>query len=378
MAATILQKAKTQMVIQEPFYATILCNLAVVETKSMPDGRDLWIAATNGTELFLNPENFNKLTVAEAKGVLKHEVMHIANLHPWRGQGKERRRWNHACDYAINPMILEEGGELPTGVLDGSAFVGKTAEQIYQMLPPMDDNDGDNGGMHDDLMPAKDTSAAGQAKAQTMISQAVQAAKARDKLPSFVKSLIEDVFKPRIDWKEALRQWLTAKSPSDYSFRRPNRMFMTGPNKMYLPGLDGHDDMECFGVLLDTSGSITHNELSQGLGEIVGAVTDVNPKKLVVAYCDSAVQHADVFENPGEAEVAASFERHGAGGTSMPSGLKWFKRNHPTVQAVMVWTDGYTDWGDQADYPFDVLWCISTPEIVAPWGETIHVEIIQS
>lgn len=374
MAATILQKAKTSLVISEPFYATILCNLTVVESKTLPSGKPLWIAATNGTELFLNPERFNQLTVAQAKGVLKHEVMHIAQLHPWRGQGKEPKRWNDACDYAINPIILEEGGELPKGVLDGSAFVGKTAEQIYNLLPPSDPNDS-RDGMDDDLMPAKDTSAAGQAKAATMISQAVQAAKARDKLPAHIKSMIDEVLRPRIDWKEELRQWLTAKSPSDYSFRKPNRMYMTGPGKMYLPGLDGHDDMESFGVLMDTSGSITMAELQQGLGEIVGAVVDVNPKKLVVAYCDAAVQHADVFDNPGEAEVAATFERHGQGGTSMPAGLKWFKRNHPATQAVMVWTDGYTDWGNQEDYPFDVLWCISEPSITAPWGTTLHVEI---
>lgn len=377
MAATILQKAKTSLVISEPFYATILCNLTVVETEITPSGRPLWIAATNGTELFLNPKNFNALTVAQAKGVLKHEVMHIANMHPWRGQGKEPKRWNDACDYAINPIILEEGGELPKGVLDGSSFVGKTAEQIYNLLPPSDPND-PRDGMDDDLMPAKDASAAGQAKAATMISQAVQAAKARDKLPAHVKSMIDEVFRPRQDWKVLLREWLTAKSPSDYSFSTPNRMFIAGRNRMYLPGLSGHDDMESFGALMDTSGSITIPELAQGVGEIVGAVTDVNPKRLIIAYCDAAVQHADVFDNPGEAEVAASFQRHGNGGTSMPAGLKWFKRNHPTVQAVMVWTDGETDFGNQHDYPFDVLWCITNPEIVAPWGTTIHVEIVQS
>lgn len=384
--ATVLQKAKTALVIQEPFYAGILLNLNVIETRTLSDGSELWQAATNGRDLFINPENFNKLTVAEAKGVLKHEVMHVALLHNHLGTGKEARRWGHACDYAINPIIIDEGGELPSGVLDGTPFKGKSAEEIYKLLPPNPEGSGGGGsgpddgqgGIAGDILPPAVPGQAGQQQQQTMVSQAMQAAKARGKLPAHLQAAIDEVFKPRVDWKEQLAEWLTAASPSDYSFRKPNRMFMTGPGKMYLPGMDGHNDMESFGVILDTSGSISLDELSQGLGEICGAIESVAPKRLVVAYCDSKVQHSDVFENPGEAEVAATFERHGAGGTSMPSGLKWFTRNHPNTQAVMVWTDGYTDWGNAEDYPFDVLWCISTPSIVAPWGTTIHVEIVPS
>jgi predicted metal-dependent peptidase len=134
--------------------------------------------------------------------------------------------------------------------------------------------------------------------------------------------------------------------------------------------------MEALGVLMDTSTSITMDELKQGLGEIVGAVVDVNPKRLVVAYCDAEVQHSDEFQNPGQAEVAASFERHGHGGTSMPAGLDWFALHHPDVQAVMVWTDGETRFGNEDDYPFAVLWAISDRKIVAPWGRTIHVDIV--
>jgi predicted metal-dependent peptidase len=379
--ATILQKAKTSLVISEPFYASILLNLTVVETTTTPDGRDLWLAATNGADLFINPERFNKLTVGEAKGLLKHEVMHVALMHNHGGVGKEPRRWNHACDYAINPIILDEGGELPKGGLDGTPFKGKSADEIYKLLPPNDPNQGGgggggNGGMDDDIMAPKNPGAAGKQQQQTMVAQAAQAAKARGKMPAHLKAAIDEVFRPRIDWKEQLAQWLTAASPSDYSFRRPNRMFMTGPGRMYLPGMDGHSDMESFGVLLDTSGSFTMDELKQGMGEVTGVVESVNPKRVVVAYCDAKVQHHDVFEHPGAAEVAATFERHGSGGTSMPAGLKWFTRKFPQTQAVVVWTDGETDFGNEDDYPFPVLWCITQKHITAPWGTTIHVDVV--
>src|SRR6195952_3774053 len=91
MAVSVLTRAKAQLVLQEPFYATILLNLKVVETDKT-NGRPLWMVATDGANLYVNPTNFETLSVAEAKGALKHEVMHIAGMHLWRGGGKEPDR----------------------------------------------------------------------------------------------------------------------------------------------------------------------------------------------------------------------------------------------------------------------------------------------
>ena len=386
---SVLQRAKAQMVLQEPFFATLLLQLEVVECAKTPDGQDLWMAATNGEQLFINPVNFEQMSVAQAKGVLKHEVMHIAQMHPWRGEGKEGKRWNHATDYAINPIILDEGGELPAGVLDGTPYKGMTADQIYSHLPPMPPGHGGGGSgkpgkpdnpLDNDVLPAKDKSQAGIDKAKVRVAQAAAVAKAQGKLPDFVKEMLDEIMNPKIDWRDQLRAFLTETTPSDFSFMRPNRMYIAGDDPMYLPSMMGHDAMESLLVVLDTSGSITMDELAQGLGEVVGAIADVSPKRLVVAYCDAAVQHHDVFDLPQEAEVAASFARHGRGGTSMIAALTWAQRNFPNTKAVIVWTDGefsYEDT-DESSYPFPVLWAISNTRYTAPWGTTIHVDLDHS
>lgn len=382
MAASVFQRAKAQLVLSDPFYSTILLNLEVIECEKTYDGRDLWMAATNGTQLFVNPKNFEQLSVAQAKGVLKHEVMHIAQLHPWRGHGKEPERFNQAADYAINPIILEEGGELPAGVLNSPAFAGQTAEHIYNQLPPIpkQSNGGNqgrgsqNGHLDHDIMPAKDQSQAAQQQAKAMVSQAAQIAKAMGKLPERIKSMLDELFEPSVDWYDALCQWLTEISPDDYTWARPNRRFIAGDNPMYLPGIGGHGNMKSLGFLIDTSGSMGMDEMKQALGEVAGAVADVKPSRLVVAYCDAAVQHHDTFDQPSEAQIAEKLERHGGGGTNMPAGLKWFKRNVPDVQAVIVLTDGYTPFGEEHDYPFPVLWA-STTDIVAPWGTNLKVDL---
>lgn len=385
---TVLQRARAQLVIHEPFFATILLQLNIVECSKTPDGRDLWLAATDGETLFINPKNFEQLTVAKAKGVLRHEVEHIARLHPWRIDGRDPERWNHATDYAINPDIIAEGGELPDGVLNSPAFKGMSAEQIYAQLPPIppkgnggngNGNQPGNGGnqppsnpLANDVLPAKDNSQAAVAKAKTMVAQAANVAKARGKMPASMQAEIDELLNPKVDWREQLAQYLTETTATDYSFRRPNRRFVAGDDPMYLPSVVGTDAMESILIVLDTSGSISLDELRQGLGEVVGVISDVSPRRLIVAYCDAKVQHHDVFDNPQEAEVMATAKRHGGGGTNMPAALTWATRKFPEVKAAIVWTDGHTPFGDGDDYPFPVVWAMTTG-IEAPWGSTIHV-----
>lgn len=382
---SLFARAKTRLVLDEPFYATILLQLELVETTKIGD-RDLWLAATDGTHIYINPENFEKLSLGEAKGVLKHEVMHVALLHPFRTGSRNLRKWNHATDYAINPVIRDEGGELPKGALDGTAYKGQTAEQIYSSLPDdpssggngqgKDQAGGSSGGdgnpLDDDIIPAPDQSSAAEAAAKQMIAKAAAVAKAQGKLPASLREQLDEIFRPSVDWREQLLAFLTEFVPNDYSWARPNRRFIA--QDIYLPGISGVGAMRELGVIIDTSGSISASELKQYFGEITGAVDSVCPSKLVVAYCDAAVQHHDVFDSASAAQVAESRKRVGGGGTSMPAGLKWFKRNFPQVQAVLVLTDGYTDFAEESEFPFPVLWAITT-DVKAPWGASIHVQV---
>src|ERR1700756_4405855 len=67
-------------------------------------------------------------------GTLAHEVMHPALQHHTRRNGRDPRRWNMACDYAINPILVDAGLTLPEGVLLEDRFRGMSAERIYNQL----------------------------------------------------------------------------------------------------------------------------------------------------------------------------------------------------------------------------------------------------
>jgi predicted metal-dependent peptidase len=71
------------------------------------------------------------LNTAELAGVLAHEVMHPALQHHTRRGDRDRKRWNMACDDAINPLLLDAGLTLPKDVLIDHRFRGMSAERIY-------------------------------------------------------------------------------------------------------------------------------------------------------------------------------------------------------------------------------------------------------
>jgi predicted metal-dependent peptidase len=120
-----IQKARTALLLDHPFFGSLLFRLKGRECRSIPT------MATDGVSLYYNPEFVDTLNSATLSGVLAHEVMHPALQHHLRRSGRDLRRWNEACDYAINPLLLEAGLSLPEGILVESRFRGMSAEQIY-------------------------------------------------------------------------------------------------------------------------------------------------------------------------------------------------------------------------------------------------------
>jgi len=87
--------------------------------------------ATDGKHIYYSPRFVDTLTLGEVKGVLCHEVMHIANGHNYRRGERDHYLWNVACDYAINPLILAGKMMLPKDRLLEPAYEGMSAEEIY-------------------------------------------------------------------------------------------------------------------------------------------------------------------------------------------------------------------------------------------------------
>jgi predicted metal-dependent peptidase len=137
--AVRIQKARTVLLLDHPFFGSPLFRLGGRTSNSIQT------MATDGVSLFYNPAFVETPDAAELAGVLAHEVTHPALQHHMRRGDGDRKRWNMACDYAINPLLLDAGLTLPKDVLFDHRFRGMSAERIYNLIEERRDQDGSNG-----------------------------------------------------------------------------------------------------------------------------------------------------------------------------------------------------------------------------------------
>ena len=120
--------ARAELILDHPFFATLALRL---ELREDPGCATAW---SDGSVLAFNPAYIEAQPLARVKGMQCHEVLHLACSHHTRRGNRESRIWNRACDYAINPILLDAGLELPDGFLDDPAHHGKSADAIYETL----------------------------------------------------------------------------------------------------------------------------------------------------------------------------------------------------------------------------------------------------
>ena len=120
--------------------------------KEDPTAPSMW---TDGKTLAYNPAWINGLTLDEVKGVLCHEVMHVALLHNLRRDQRDPAKWNMAADHAVNPILLDANMTLPKDGLIGREYEGMAAEEIYNRLPQ--DQEGGRHGCLAGICPVSQT-----------------------------------------------------------------------------------------------------------------------------------------------------------------------------------------------------------------------------
>ena len=124
-----ISKARAGLILDQPFFGSLSLKLILKEDRTCET------AWTDGVSLGYNPAFIDELHLDQVKGLLAHEVMHCACAHNTRRGNRDGKRWNIAADYAINPLLNEAGFALPPGVLFDFSYKGKSADEIYTLLP---------------------------------------------------------------------------------------------------------------------------------------------------------------------------------------------------------------------------------------------------
>ncbi len=129
-----LTAARTKLILDKPFLGALVLRLPL----QAADPAWCVTTGTDARKFYYNPDFINALKPAETQFILAHEALHCALSHFARREHRIKHRWDLACDYAINPILIAEGLTPPPGILLLKQYEGMSAEEIY---PLIDDND---------------------------------------------------------------------------------------------------------------------------------------------------------------------------------------------------------------------------------------------
>jgi len=361
--------------------------------------------ATDGVSLFYNPEFVETLNAAELAGVLAHEVMHPALQHHTRRGDRDRKRWNMACDYAINPLLLDAGLMLPKDVLIDHRFRGMSAERIYNLIDEQQGQDGSNseeenqddsfsdqeggkqpGNPSADGEPTAPTTPGGfgqvldapepegddgdtvaeQAREwKIAVEQAENVANLAGKLPAGVTRSLEQSEAAGVDWRELLRRAWSETIPSDYCWMPPNRRHIWAG--LYLPGVRSEGEGE-IAIAVDCSGSINARQLGLFEAEIRSILEGQRPSRVHVLYFDTEIHKTEVYQ----AGQPIALTPVGGGGTNFEPCFRWLDERGIVPQTLVFLTDLCGAFPKEAP-AYQVLWA-STESRRAPFGQVIPME----
>ena len=202
-------------------------------------------------------------------------------------------------------------------------------------------------------------------------------------LPGFLLRWAQDLLEPKIDWRKALAgafrsSLATVLGRRDYVYTRPSRRqsaMKTGSQEIILPSMR-KPAPPAIAVIIDTSGSISNDEINIFMSEIDGIVkANGISQGVTVIPCDMEVGEIQKLRSRN---AIGTIKLSGGGGTDMGVGIAAAGNLRPTPKIAIVLTDGYTDWPEGLPKGVETLIvCLTVAESMqsAPrWAKKILIE----
>lgn len=351
-----------------PFFAT----LGLFATFHVDDS--VATAATDGKEIWLNPDFVAKLDANCFAGLVVHELLHAALEHCLRRKEREALIWNIAADIVVNGIIIDDSDySLPEGAVVDQNLCNLSVEEVYEQLII---SKGEIPSLT--LVDLRESVSDGPDVEQqrreissywrSALSQAAAIARSSGKgfgshgLGALRE--IDEFFNPSLSWRELLWQHVIS-TPVDYSgFDR--RFVWQG---IYLDDVVG--EKVKVAIAIDTSGSISQNDLTQFVSELQGMFAAYPDLEGLLFYSDVNLYGPYEFSRYDEIAVPT-----GGGGTSFVEFFNDISKHYASDSPVCIYfTDGYGQFPSQMP-ELDIIWAISSggiPSDQIPFGKVVRM-----
>jgi len=370
-----IQKSRINMLMQYPFFGILSLKLELVVDYSIPT------IETNGTQLIYNPNFIKKYTIKQINFLIAHEILHCALRHLSRAKTRNIKKWNYACDCAVNSILINDCSnsifDTPKNALYKDEFKNMAAEEIYSSLPDNYSTNNTNFDSHPWDKTVQSEIESCEKDWQTSLINAAKSAQSKNagSIPGFVERYINKLTNPQKDWRILLTEFIEPDS-SDYNFTRPDYRIDYDEFGCFLPSIYDEEEKAVKQILfwIDTSGSINDNELNRIFSEVAGAVQQFNSFEGYLGFFDSKAYPPTEFN---DITSLMEIKPIGGGGTDFNVPFNFVNDNDEfnNIKCIIMLTDGYCNFPSNQITDIPVIWLITTEGITAPWGTSIYLPL---
>jgi predicted metal-dependent peptidase len=414
---TKLSAARTRLILDKPFLGALVLRLPLVA------GDPKWCKtlATDARKLYYNRAYIDALSLEQTQFVLAHEAMHCALSHFARRGHRDKHRWDVACDFAINPILVNDGLMPTPDALLLREYDGMTAEEIYPLIdenpdqepmdqhlydenesesgqgnapqsspPPPPPGDSNSGSGQGEQAPQEGQGSGSQGETdeshgggspppplseqerdalavqwQQRLAGAAQQAQQAGKLGGAMARLVDHLLQPQLPWRMLLARYMTRVAHDDYSYMRPSTR---REGDAIFPSLrSAQTDLV---VAIDTSGSVGDKEIGEFLAEI-NAIKGQMRARITLLACDADLAGGCpwVYEPWEPLEPPQSLK--GGGGTDFRPVFEWAGKQDQEPDLLVYFTDAEGEFpAREPHYP--VIWLVKGKQPV-PWGQRLQL-----
>ena len=346
-------------------------------------------ATTDGELIYFSPSFLDELSVEELRFIMLHELLHIVLRHSTRKLNRDHMLFNIATDIVVNSNILYSSGNdissitlshlgesMHTTPLGTEGYL-YTAEEVYRMLMEGNDNPDDYSRCIDDhsrwgTLQDKITENLWESR----IRDAFEATRNRPGMISQnLERLVSNIKDSKMDWRVLLNDFIQAEI-ADYSFIPPDYRFQDSP--FILPDFsDKEPTVKNLLFMIDTSVSMSDEEVTQAFSEVHGAIEQFNGNlEGWLGFFDAEVHEPIPFSSVTD---IAKIKPNGGGGTSFHTLFEFInnmmKTNTDDYSCIIVLSDGLAEFpAEEMANDVTVLWLINNNRRIPPWGRHAVIE----
>lgn len=408
-----LATARTRLILDKPFLGALVLRLPMVA------GDPKWCETTfsDGKKFYYNSDYIDALDTEQTQFALSHEALHCALSHFNRRGHRVQHRWDLACDYAVNPLLLNDGLKPTPDAMHLREFDGMTAEEIY---PCLHDNDNDNerdledknqsGDKHNEDQQSDENNSGGNNKNEKQNEQqsndednqeesqdttgigglaakpigltnqeedelslqweqrlagAAQQALQAGKLEGVMAKMVDHLLQPKLPWRMLLARHMTATAKEDYNYTRPSSR---RGDPAVFPSMRSNETNIV--VAVDNSGSIDEEEIQEFIFEIDAIKSQVRAS-VTVLICDSKLNSGCPWKFEAWDTFQLDVKIYGGGGTDFKPVFNWIEDQDHSPDLLIYFTDADGSFPEVEPH-FPVTWLVKGKSKV-PFGVRVQL-----